>query len=168
MKTFHRFLSASLFSLLLISPVLAEEKNGLSVAVTKTTIENNDTRGGGYYSDRINRTQGLKAAIKNVSFKEMPEGEVTWTILVLRYSSTAIESYTGTEKLKSLKPAEATDMIIGKAETGGYRNYGPADKDKTEWQVVVRHGGKEIIKTQSTSAFDSLAKRATKGTTTTK
>lgn len=168
MKTFQLLLFASLFSGLLIPSVFAEEKNGLSVSVTKTTIENNDVRGNGYYSDRINRTQGLKAAIKNLSFKEMPEGELTWTILVLRYYSTTIEKYTGTEKLKSLKPAEATDMIIGKAETSGYRNYGPADKDKTEWQVVVKQGGKEIIKTQSTSSFDNLAKRATKATTTAK
>lgn len=162
MKTFLRFLGASAFVLLLTAVAQAAEKNGLSVAVNKTTLENNDTRGAGYYSDRINRTQGLKASIRNMSFKEMPEGEVIWTILVLRWGSSTINSYTGTEKLKALKPSETADMVIGKAEMGGYKNYGAAEKDKTEWQVVVKQGGSEIIKTQSTSTFDNLAKRAVK------
>jgi len=162
MKTFLRFLTTAAFALTLASAALAVEKNGLSVVVNKTTLENNDTRGTGYYSDRINRTQGLKALIKNTSFKEMPEGEVVWTILVLRWGTNTIESFTGTEKLKALKPAATTDMVIGKAETGGYKYYGAAEKDKTEWQVVVKHAGKETIKLQSTTTFDNLVKRAIK------
>ena len=165
MKTLLRF--ALVFTLTLAA-ARAEEKNGLSVNVQKTVIEKNDTRGNGYYSDRINRTQGLKAAIKNTSFKEMPEGEVVWSILVKSYYSTTIEIYTGTEKLKALKPAETTDMVIGKAEITGYNYSGTAEKDKIEWQVIVKQDGKEIIKVASTSAFDSMAKRAIKPTPTTK
>ena len=163
MKTHLRLLLALVFTLTLAA-ARAEEKNGLSVAVSKTVIENNDTRGNGYSSDRINRTQGLKAVIKNTSFKEMPEGEVVWTILVRKwgYSTPRTESYTGTEKLKVLKPAESTDMVIGKADVSGYAGYGAAEKDKTEWQIIVKQDGKEILKVQSTSTFDSLAKHATK------
>lgn len=163
MKTFPRLLTATAFVLTFASAAHAVEKNGLSIVVNKTVLENNDTRGAGYYSDRINRTQGLRAVIKNTSFKEMPEGEVVWSILVLRWGTNTIESFTGTEKLKVLKPAETTDMVIGKAETGGYKNYGAAEKDKTEWQVVIKHEGKEMIKLQSTTTFDNLAKRAVKG-----
>ena len=164
MKTRLRLLLAIVFTLTLAA-ARAEEKNGLSLTVAKTTVENNDTRAAsGYYYDRISRTQGLKATIKNTSFKEMPEGEVVWTILVKKwgYSTPLIHSYTGTEKLKVLKPAEATDMIIGKADIAGYKDLGYQEKDKTEWQVIVRQDGKEMLKLQSTSAFDSLAKHATK------
>lgn len=164
MKTFLRFFLVAACALTLTSAVQAVEKNGLNLAVNKTVIDNNDTRGSGYYSDRINRTQGLKASVKNTSFKEMPEGEILWTILVLRWGTDTIESFTGTEKLKMLKPAELVEMVIGKADTGGYKNYGPAEKDKTEWRVVIKQEGKEMVKAQSTAAFDSMAKRAVKDT----
>lgn len=169
MKTPLRLLLAIVFALA-GAAARAEEKNGLSVSVSKTVVENNDTRGSGYYSDRINRTQALKAAIKNLSFKEMPEGEVVWSILVKKwgYSTPRIEIYTGTEKLKALKPAETTDMVIGKAEVSGYKDIGSQEKDKIEWQVIVKQDGKEIIKVQSTSAFDGMAKRATKPSSTKK
>ncbi len=160
---FLRFFAVALFAFSLTSPGRAVEKNGLSVTVNKTTLENNDTRGAGYYSDRINRTQGLKAVIRNMSFKEMPEGEVVWTILVIRWGTNTVVRFTGTEKLKGLKPAEATDMVIGKANMSGYKYYGSAEKDKTEWQVVVNQAGKEIIKAQSTPSFEGLAKRSIKG-----
>ena len=165
MKTPLRLLLAILFTL---AVARAEEKNGLSVTVSKTVIEKNDTRGTGGSYDRINRTQGLKATIKNLSFKEMPEGEIVWTILVRKYSSSMVEIYTGTEKLKALKPAETADMVIGNAEVSGYKDIGSVEKDKIEWQVTIKQEGKELIKVQSTSAFDSLAKHATKPTSTTK
>ena len=161
MKTLLSLLLALVFALA-PGTARAEEKNGLSVSVGKTTIEKNDTRCTGYYSDRINRTQGLKASIKNTSFKEMPEGEVIWSIVVKKYYSTSAEIYTGTEKLKSLKPAETTDMVIGNAEITGYNYSGAQEKDKIEWQVIIKQDGKEMIKTQSTSSFDGLAKRAVK------
>jgi hypothetical protein len=164
MKTFLRLLISIVFLVAAVGPARAIEKNGLNVVVSKTTIEKNDIRAGDAFSDRIARTQGLKATIKNATFKEMPEGEVVWTILVLRWGTTTVESFSGTEKLKSLKPAESTEMVIGKADMGGYKNYGAAEKDKTEWQVVVKQGGKELVTLQSTTSFDSMAKRAVKGT----
>ena len=169
MNTSLGSLLALVFALTLAA-ARAEEKNGLSVNVSKTVIEKNDTRGNGYYSDRLNRTQGLKASIKNTSFKEMPEGEVVWTILVKKwgYSTPRIESYTGSEKLKALKPAETADMVIGNAEVTGYNYSGSTEKDKIEWQIVVKQDGKEMFKVASTSAFDSMAKHATKPSSTSK
>ncbi len=163
MKTHLQLLLAVVFTLTLAA-ARAEEKNGLSLVISKTTIDNNDTRGKGTSYDRINRTRGLNVVIGNMSIREKPEGEVVWTILVRKYSSTSVESYTGTEKLKALKPAETTDMVIGNAEISGYKDLGNQQKDKIEYRVVVTQGGKEIIKAQSTSSFDSLAKRATKAT----
>jgi hypothetical protein len=140
----------------------AEEKNGLSVNVSKTVIEKNDERPGYYTYQRINRTQGLKAQIKNVSFKEMPEGEIAWTILVKKYSSTSTESYSGTEKLKGMKPAEIQEVVFGNAAISGWNDGYTQSKDKMEWQIIIKQDGKEMLKSQSTSAFDSMAKHATK------
>lgn len=139
----------------------AEEKNGLQVSISKKTLDRADTRGNSYYYDRIDRTQGLKVTLKNNTFRPMPEGEIDWTIIVRRYSSTALEGFTGTEKVKALKPAETVDMVIGAAQITGWRDWYDQAKDKMEHQVVVRHGDKEMIRLSSTSGFDALAKRAT-------
>lgn len=161
MKMYLRLFLTAVFAL--AAAAHAEEKNGLSLTVAKTVLEKNDTRGNGYYSDRINRTQALKASIKNLSFKEMPEGEVSWAVLVKRYSYSDILIFTGTEKLKALKPAEITELIFGSTQITGYSGYSESYKDKTEWQITVKQDGKEIIKSQSTSAFDGMAKHAVKG-----
>ena len=137
-----------------------EEKNGLQVSVTKKTLDRADTRANYYYYDRIDRTQGLKVTIKNTTFRPMPEGEIDWTIIVRRYLSGTPEGFTGTEKLKALKPAESVDMVIGSAQITGWRDWYDQAKDKMEHQVVVRHGDKEMIRLSSTSGFDALAKRA--------
>jgi hypothetical protein len=165
MRTFLRFVTVAVFALPLLHSALAEEKNGLSVVVSKTVIENNDSRNTSSYYDRINRTQGLKAAIKNLTFKPMPEGELVWTILVKKADFTDYTiSYSGVEKLKALKPAETENLIFGNANVGGYRDLGSSEKDKVEWQVIVKQEGKELLRAQSTSSFDSMAKRATKAT----
>lgn len=140
--------------------VFAEEKNGLLLSVQKSTLDRADVRGGYYFTDRINRTQGLKATLKNVSFKPMQEGEMAWEILVRKYYSTTIESYKGTEKLKALRPAETAEMVLGAAQITGWRDGTEGAKDKIEWQVVVKQDGKEILRAASTGSFDTLAKRA--------
>ena len=151
------------FVAIAIGPAFAEEKNGLNLTVTKKTLERADSRMGPYYySDRIDRTQGLKVTMKNVSFKAMPEGEIDWTILVRKYYSNTIEKHSGKEKLKVLKPAETIDMTIGAAQISGWKDYNSQAKDKIEFQVVVLHDGKETVRATSTSNFDVLAKRAIK------
>jgi hypothetical protein len=145
----------------LMAPSRAEEKNGLSVSITKKTLDRADTRMNSYYSDRIDRTQGLKVTVKNVSFKPMPEGEIEWTLLVRKYYSTSVDKYTGKEPLKALKPAETADLTIGAAQIHGW-NYGNDQvKDKIEHQIIVTQAGKEVFRTASTSGFEAVAKRAT-------
>ena len=143
----------------------AEEKNGIQLTVSKKTIDRSDDRGNYYYTDRIDRTQGLKALVKNISFKEKPEGELEWTILVRKYYSSTIEKHTGTEKLKALRAAESEEFQLGSAQVYGWRSASYNVKDKLEYQVIVSHGGNETVRVSSTSAFDSLAKRAIKPST---
>ena len=50
----------------------------------------------------------------------MPEGEVQWEILNRKHDSTSVESTSGKEKLKALKPAEIAELKIGAAEVTGY------------------------------------------------
>ncbi len=159
----RRFFPLLFTPLLLISihASVAEEKNGISVTVQKVTLDKSDSRGG-YYMERINRTQGLKVTVKNVSFKDMKEGEVDWQILVKRYYASGIVSYTGTEKLKALKAADGQDMTIGAAQISGWKEGGSMEKDKIEWQIIVKQDGIETMRAQSTSTFDSLAKHAVK------
>ena len=139
----------------------AEEKNGISLSVSKKTLDRNDTRTSYYYADRIDRTQGVKAIIRNTTFKALPEGEVKWTILVRSYSSSALQGSTGTEPLKALKTAETVEMTLGAAQITGWKDGYDAAKDKIDYQVIVSTGGEERVRVQSTPGFDALAKRAT-------
>ena len=152
-----------LAGLLAMSATLrAEDKNGVSLVVIKKTLERSDMRTPGYYyGDRIDRTQGLKATIRNTSVKPQPEGEVKWTILVRRYNytSTELPGTTGTEKLKGLKPSESVEMVVGAAQITGYSGYDMA-KDKIEYQIIVSQEGAEKVRVQSTPGFDALLKRA--------
>src|SRR4028118_331773 len=113
---------AALLGLLLMfaAAAWAEEKNGVQLTVSRKTLDRNDTRSTFYYYDRIDRTQGLKITVKNVSFKPMPEGEVEWTLLVRKYASTTVEKYSGTEKLEALKPANSADLALGAAQISGW------------------------------------------------
>ena len=138
----------------------AEEKNGISLSVTKKTLDRNDTRTSYYYADRIDRTQGLKAIIRNTTFKALPEGEVKWTILIRSYSSSVLQGSTGTEPLKALKTSETVEMILGAAQITGWKDGYDAAKDKMDYQVIVSAGGEERVRMQSTPGFDALAKRA--------
>jgi len=162
MSTFSRWLPVAIVLLLAGLPGRAEEKNGLQVNVTKTTLDRSDQRTGYYYSTRIDRVEGLKVAIKNITFKPQGAGEVKWEMLNRKYYSTTIESISGTEKLQPLKAAEKVDMVIGGAQVQGWRDTNNQSKDKIEWQIIISQEGKEVIRMNSTNAFDTLAKKATK------
>ena len=139
----------------------AEEKNGISLIVSKKTLDRNDTRTGYYYADRIDRTQGLKAIIRNTTFKPQLEGEVKWTIIIRGYSSSgALQGSSGTEPLKALKTSETVEMVLGAAQITGWKDGYDYAKDKMDYQVIVSLGGEEKVRVQSTPGFDALAKRA--------
>ena len=133
------------------------------MTVTKKTLSRDDVRTGSYYYDRIDRTQGLKVTVQNMSFKAQPEGEVVWTILVRKYgySSGGLEAFTGTEPLKALRPADKEEMVMGAAQITGWRDYYDYAKDKMDYQVIVKQGGVEVVRMQSTQGFDAIVKRAT-------
>jgi hypothetical protein len=139
----------------------AEEKNGLLVSVSKKTLDRNDTKG--IYSGRIDRIQGLMLSVKNTSIRDFPEGEVQWTIVVRKALAGGLEKYSGKETLKTLRPSSSAELVLGAAQTGGYRagyyytyNY----KDKLEYEVVIVHDGKETLRTSSDANFAALSKRA--------
>jgi hypothetical protein len=141
----------------------AEEKNGVLLSVQKKTLDRNDTRGGYYYADRIDRTQGLQVKVRNTSFKPQPEGEVEWTIIVRRagYTTGGIEGFTGVEKLKGLAASETVEMVMGAAQITGW-NYYDSAKDKMEYQVIVKQDGAEKVRFQTTQGFDAKRARITK------
>jgi len=143
-----------------VSSLVAEEKNGLRMTVGKTTLDRNDRRNSYIYSDRIDRTQALKVTIKNVSFKEMPEGELLWKVVVKKYYGGTTEGSSGKETLKALKPAETVELTIGAAQIRGWGDMSGVVKDKMEHQVVVMQSGKESVRVESTPAFDAIAKSA--------
>ncbi|MEA3211826.1 MAG: hypothetical protein QOE70_4883 [Chthoniobacter sp.] len=153
---------AVVMSAVVLQCARSEEKNGLQVTVGKKTIDRNDRRTGtySYSTDRIDRTQALKVTIKNISFKEMPEGEVKWTVLVKKYYGGSTEGYTGKQPVKALKPAEMVELVLGSAEIRGWNDSTGQVKDKIEHQVIVTQGSKEMVRAESTPGFDAIAERA--------
>ena len=142
----------------------AEEKNGVLLLVTKKTLER--TNGIGDNFGKVDKVQGLAVTVKNNSFRELPAGEVQWTILVRRASSGELLKYSGTEPLAAMKGASGKEIMLGAAQTSDYRpNYasgtGYSYKDKTEYEVVIVNGGKETIRTSSDRNFATLAANAT-------
>lgn len=140
----------------------ADEKNGLSIMVSKTVLETKTVRGAwsssrGTY-DAIERTQGLKITVKNISFTPMPERDLDWKIVVLGEKSSVL--YFGNEKIKALKPANTQDFAVGSATVASWRNFTGKGQDRLEWQVVVKQGEKEIIRMQSAPNIDALATKA--------
>lgn len=151
---------AALLFLALVFPSFssAEERNGVLLNVSKRTLNRADRRD--VYYTRYDRTQGYKVTLKNTSLKALPEGEVQWTILVVKAAYGGTEKYTGKEKLKPLLPSETVELMVGAVPVGGYRidrDY----KDEMEHEIVVTHNGKETIRASSKPAFAALARNAT-------
>ncbi len=159
MQTLRRLIAVSLLITLLAFEAGAEERNGLLVNVSKRTLNRADRRDTVYYT-QYDRTQGYKVTIKNTSLKALPEGEVNWTILVLKPVSGTTEKYVGTEKLKPLRSSESVELMIGAVPIGGYR-YERDYKDEMEHEIVISHAGKETLRSSSKPSFAALAKRAT-------
>jgi hypothetical protein len=136
----------------------AVEKNGYQYDVQKTVIERGDNRV--YYTTQLDRLTGLKVSLKNITFKEMPAGEIAWEILNRKYNSTTLELTSGTEKLPAIKSGQKLDLTIGQANVRGYIYGARRYVDELEWQLTVTREGKEELRINSTKNFDQLAKRA--------
>jgi hypothetical protein len=138
-----------------------EEKGGYQVSVSKVTLNRNDARYGYYYAyRRVNRIQALKVVAKNTTFKEQPEAEVEWSLLVVKYHGGTSELLSGTEKLPALKAAQSTDLILGSAQIFGWMDASERTRDKLEWQVVIKRDGAEIMRSSSIKNFDQAARGA--------
>jgi hypothetical protein len=141
-----------------------EEQNGLQIEVTRKTTSRNDVRTDAYFDRSINRTMGLHVVVKNVSMKPFPEGEIDYSLLVLKvdYSPVYYELYTGTEKLPALQIGDSADIVIGDAQINGYANPSEQRKDKLDYQLIIKHNGAETARVSSMDDFDTVAENAHK------
>jgi hypothetical protein len=100
--------------------------------------------------------RGLHISVKNNSAKGMGEGEVEWAILVQHAGKRAASISSGKEKLKALGAAQMAAFVVGAVSILEQRNR----EQDMEYRVIVRQGGTETAKVQSTPHFDALAKDA--------
>jgi len=156
------FLSLWIALLGLLLPGRAEEKGGLQINVQKVTLDKADVRGVDVNMENLDRLMGLRVSIRNVSFKDMPEGEVTWEILKRRYDTAALELTSGTEKVPKLRTGETVELTIGIVKVAGFRNGAILRKDELDWELTFKHDEKETARFSSKSNFPMLLKRATK------
>jgi len=138
-----------------IHPAQAEEKNGLMLTAAKKTIDRNQSR----TYRTTEKTQALKVLIKNISIRAIPDVTFQWTVLAKPYYGSKIIKYTGTEPMKSLKPAEVFETLVPLPQVVAYRG-SDSRKDSTEYQLMVLNGEDEMVRLETTKDFDFLAKTA--------
>lgn len=154
--------------LLLGSLVLAqaEEREGLRVEIVPKIVADRSEKPGAVQSlqARVDKDMSLKATVKNVSMKEMPEGSLDYVILVSRWTADEKEQiarYTGTEKLPALKPAEQVEVAVGQYQIGGHRHgTSPRHEDKLAgWKLVATPAGRRI-EFRTPATFEAMSSRA--------
>lgn len=149
------FIAAAAAVLMGIACARADEQNGLSVNVSRKTSERSSTSDGNGTKVR----QGLKVEVKNLRIKALPPGELQWTVIVKkRYSG--LEKHKGTEIVKALKPSESSEIAFGDFGLATVREYESVAKDKIEYEIVIRHEGKETYRFSTAPDFAALAKDA--------
>ena len=153
---------------LLVSVSYAEEANGLRLTAQKTLLEKSKDRDAFHQWDKVDKALGLKVAGKNVSFSDLPEGTLEYTVIVKRWGHTPerFESYTGTEKFPALKRGDDANLTVGMVPMSGYEIGGNRKQfqDSIEgWRITVTHGDVETIKITSTSTFEKLLGKAKPG-----
>jgi|GEM_PF-2642508 len=110
--------------------------------------------------DRANNvnevTRGLSFTVKNTGRETAAEGEVEWAILVLQPAMAKNRLSSGKEPLPALEFGKSASFKVGSVpmqEAG-------ANRQDMEYQVVVRRGGVEVARVESTASFDELAASA--------
>lgn len=101
-------------------------------------------------------TRGLQITVKNTSIRQTAEGEVEWSILVLRPGNKKDLLSTGKEPLKALKAGETVTFDVGAVPV---QKAGNRSQDM-EYQVIVRRAGAEAAKAESTATFSQQADAA--------
>jgi hypothetical protein len=138
-----------------IVAVHADEQNGLSVNISRKTTDRAELDEG--EGTKIRQT--LRAEIKNLRLKALPPGEIHWTVLVKKKWEGTIK-HIGKESLKALKPSEATELMFGDFGLSSVRSYDSVSKDKSHYEIVIRHGEQETYRFATASNFAELAKKA--------
>ena len=143
---------------------LAEDKDGVRVLVTKKTLDRADGKPG--YTQEIDRTMALKAAVKNISREDRPEGKISSVVLIRRWATEtgSVERYTKEVKLDPLRTAQETELLVGEYHIGGHM-HGTADYHVDQvaaWKITVEYAGKKT-EFMSGGNFESLNKKATNG-----
>jgi hypothetical protein len=165
-SSMQNFLPAKPWRPLLIAAIaitlcaFTEDKNGMQISVTKVTLSRNDQRGAALNTNIIDRAQGIKVEITSTTFKDAPEGEIEWQILVRKNNSPIIESYSGVEKLKPLRRSDSVELTLGSVPILGMRDGAVLSMDKVEWRIAIKRAGVEIYSATSTPGFATLARRA--------
>ncbi len=143
----------------------AEEKQGIRLDVTPHMAENRSDRprfGSGF--TEIDKTMAMKVAVKNTSMNDMPEASLTYTFIVERWDPSekgTYSSYTGTQQVKALRPADQVVLDVGTYKIGGHRHgTSPRHEDKLAgWKIVVTRGAQQT-EFSSSSNFAALEARA--------
>ena len=124
---------------------------GTEIKVQRRTHDRQDK------ADRANNvytvTRGLSFTVKNTGLDAATEGEVEWTILVVRPAMQKHLLSSGKETLPALEPGKTATFEVGSVpmqEAG-------ANRQDMEYQVVVRRGGIEAARVQTTASFDEMA-----------
>jgi len=160
-----RFLAVA--ALLIAIPFArAEEREGLCVEIVPNIAADRSEKPGSTQSlqAKVDKDMSLKATVKNVSMKELPEGSIEYVILVSRWTADEkekISRYTGTEKLPGLKPAEQVEVAVGQYQIGGHR-HGTSSRHEDKlagWKLVATPAGRRI-EFRTPSSFEAMSNSA--------
>ena len=96
------------FFALIFSTALAMEKDGLRVEVVPKTLSDASAPTSSFHLiSEVNQDMALKAAFKNISMKDAPEGTIDYAALVRRWAGNRTSSvYRGTQKLPAMRFGE--------------------------------------------------------------
>lgn len=101
-------------------------------------------------------TRGLHITVKNTGLGPASEGELEWAILVARPGMQKALFSSGKEKLQALKVTEVATFDVGAVPVQDVNG----SRQDLEYQVIVRRGGAEVAKVESTPSFSQQAASA--------
>jgi len=158
-------LAASLL-LLSASPLLAAEKDGLLVDISKRIVARNDhATPQGVGNMEVDRLMSLKLDVTNKSMKDLPAGKAEYIVLIQQWGYDEKHSYRryeGSHNLEAIRAANSTSAFLGEFRISGHM-HGTSDRHVDQfaaWKVIITKGDKKV-EFVSTSRFDALNKIAT-------
>jgi len=134
---------------LTFNTVLAMEKDGLRVEVVPKTLSDGSAPVSSFHeTSSVDQDMSLKAAFKNISMKDAPEGTIDYVVVVRRWAgeSDKLSVYRGTQKLEAMRFGEEISVDIGHYHLSGHM-HGSSDRHKDQlagWKITVTQGDKKI------------------------